>query len=144
MPVTVKRITLWRKEIENKAGTLAGTLEPLAKAGADLRIVMGYRYTSEHEKAAVELYPIDGKKRTRAAIEAGLSASAIPAILVEGDNRAGLGHGITQAIAEAGVNLDFLVAQAMGRRYAAVIGFDSEGDAIKAMPLVKKAAARKK
>jgi hypothetical protein len=35
MPVTVKRITLWRKELENKAGTLAGTIEPLAKAGAD-------------------------------------------------------------------------------------------------------------
>jgi hypothetical protein len=105
---------------------------------------MGYRYTGEHGKAAVELYPIDGKKGTRAAIVAGLSASAIPAILIEGDNRAGLGHSITQTIADAGVNLDFLVAQVIGKKYAAVIGFDSEGDAIKAMPLVKKAAAKKK
>jgi len=41
MPVTVKKIVLWRKEADNQAGTLAGTLEPLARAGADLRVVMG-------------------------------------------------------------------------------------------------------
>jgi len=58
MAVTVKRITLWRKELENKAGTLAGTLEPLAKAGADLQIVMGYRYPGDNTKAVVELYPV--------------------------------------------------------------------------------------
>ncbi len=33
MPVTVKNISLWRKEIENQVGTLAHTLEPVAKAG---------------------------------------------------------------------------------------------------------------
>ena len=35
MPVTVKKILLWRKEVDNQAGALARTLEPLAKAGAD-------------------------------------------------------------------------------------------------------------
>src|SRR5208283_4207047 len=58
MAVTVKRITLWRKELENKAGTLAGTLEPLAKVGADLQIVMGYRNPGDNTKAVVELYPV--------------------------------------------------------------------------------------
>jgi hypothetical protein len=33
MAVTVKRITLWRSEVENKAGVLAQTLKPLADAG---------------------------------------------------------------------------------------------------------------
>jgi hypothetical protein len=42
MPVTVKSISLWRKEAENKTGLLAQTLEPLAKAGADLGVVMAY------------------------------------------------------------------------------------------------------
>ena len=41
MPVTVKSISLWRKEAKNKTGLLAQTLEPLAKAGADLGVVMG-------------------------------------------------------------------------------------------------------
>ena len=39
---TVKNISLWRKETENKTELLALTLDPLAKAGADLSIVMGY------------------------------------------------------------------------------------------------------
>jgi len=144
MPVTVKRITLWRKELENRAGTLAGTLEPLAKAGADLQIVMGYRIPNEHMKAAVELYPITNKKTTQAAQEAGLVASQIPVLLVQGDNRPALGHNISRAIAEAGVNLDFLVAQVVGRKYSAVIGFENEADASRATALIKKAAAKKK
>lgn len=144
MPVIVKRITLWRKDLENRAGTLAGTLEPLAKAGADLQIVMGYRFPNEHTKAAVELYPIGNKKTTEAAQGAGLVPSQIPVLLVEGDNRAGLGHSISQAIAEAGVNLDFLVAQVVGRKYSAVIGFENDADATKATAVIKKAAAKKK
>jgi len=144
MAVKVKRITLWRKELENKAGTLAGTLEPLAKAGADLQIVMGYRYPGDSTKAVVELHPIGNKKATQAAQEAGLAASTIPVLLVEGDNRAGLGHSISQAIAEAGVNLDFLVAQVIGRKYSAVIGFENEADANTASALIKKAAGKKK
>ena len=144
MPMTVKRITLWRKELENSPGTLAGTLEPLAKAGADLQVVMGYKFPGEPAKAAVELYPVAHKKSTQAAQAAGLAPSGIPVVLVEGDNRAGLGHHITRAIADAGVNLDFLVAHVVGRKYSAVIGFANDGDADKATPLIKKAAAKKK
>ncbi|MGB7436721.1 MAG: ACT domain-containing protein [Candidatus Acidiferrum sp.] len=144
MAVTVKRINLWRKELENKAGTLAGTLEPLAKAGADLQIVMGYKYPGESAKAAVELYPVASKKITQAAQSAGLAASGIPVVLVGGDNRPGLGHRITQAIADAGVNVDFMVANVIGRKYSAVIGFENDADADKATELIKKNAGKKK
>jgi hypothetical protein len=144
MPVSVKEIELWRKELNNQPGTLAAALEPFAKAGADLQIVMGYRYPGEPTKAAVELYRIDGKKATRAAIEAGLSASAISAVLVEGDNRPGLGYDIAKAIADAGINLDFLVAQVIGRMFSAVIGFETAAGKLSAIPLIKKAAATKK
>jgi hypothetical protein len=41
MAVTVKSISLWRKEVENQAGTLAQTLEPITRAGANLRVLMG-------------------------------------------------------------------------------------------------------
>jgi len=144
MPVTVKRITLWRKELENKAGTLAATLEPLAKAGADLEVVMGYRYPGENSKAAVELFPVTGKKTVQAAEGAGLAVATIPALLVQGDNKAGLGHRIALAIAEAGVNLDFLVAQVIGRKYSAVIGCDTDADAVKATAVIKQATSKKK
>jgi len=144
MPVTVKRITLWRKELENRAGTLAETLDPLAKAGADLQVVMGYCYPGDRTKAAVELFPIATKKATAAAQGAGLAASGIPSLHVEGDNRTGAGHAITRALADAGVNLDFLVAQVIGRKFSVVLGFENDGDADKARPLIKRALAKKK
>jgi hypothetical protein len=57
MPVTVKSISLWRKEAENKTRLLAQTLEQLAKAGADLGVVMAYRLPGNEAKAAIEIYP---------------------------------------------------------------------------------------
>jgi hypothetical protein len=141
MPVTVKNITLWRKEVENRPGILAGTLEPLAEAGADLQVVMGYRFPGNESIAAIELYPVTGRASTKAAQAAGLEAFSIPTLLVDGDNKPGLGHAIARAIAEAGVNIAFLVAQVIGRKYSAVIGFDSPEDARKAAPLIKKATA---
>jgi hypothetical protein len=144
MPVTVKNISLWRKEVENQVGSLAHTLEPVTKAGANLHVLMGYRYPGEETKAAIELYPIAGKKVNAAASEAGLSASSIPTLLVEGDNKPGLGFAIAQAIAGAGINMTFFVAQAVGRRFSAVLGFESEAGAKTAAPLIKKAATKKK
>ena len=144
MSVTVKSILLWRKEVENQVGVLAQTLGPVSKAGANLRVIMGYRYPGESTKAAVELYPVAGKRITAAAAGVGLVASSIPTLLVEGDDRPGLGQAIAEAIAGAGVNMTFFVAQSIGRRYSAVIGFGSDADAKTATPLIKKAAASKR
>lgn len=142
MSVKVKKITLWRKELENRAGTLAQALEPVAQAKADLQVVMGYCYPGDRTKAAVELFPVAGKKPTAAAQSAGFAPSGIPALHVEGDNRPGLGHAIARSLADAGVNLDFLVAQVLGRKYSAVIGFENEADADKAVALIKKAGKK--
>jgi len=144
MPAKVKRITLWRKELENRAGTLADTLDPLAKAGTDLQVVMGYCYPGDRTRAAVELFPIATKKATAAAQGAGLAATGIPALHVEGDNRAGVGSAITRALAGAGVNLDFLVAHVIGRKFSVVLGFENDADADKAKALVKTAVTKKK
>ena len=144
MPVTVKSISLWRKEVENQVGTLAHPLEPITKAGTNLRVLRGYRHPGDRAKAAIELYPIAGQKGTAAAAEAGLMSSSIPTLLVEGDDRVGLAFAIAQAIAGAGVNLTFFVAQAIGRKFSAVLGFETEADAKTAAPLIKKATAGKK
>jgi len=144
MPITVKNISLWRKEVENQVGTLAHTLEPVTKAGANLHVLMGYRYPGDGTKAAIELYPIVGKKASAAAAEAGLSASSIPTLLVEGDDKPGLGFAIAQAIAGARVNMTFFVAQSIGRRFSAVLGFETEADAKAAAPLIKKVFASRR
>jgi len=136
--VTVRRITLWRREAADAPGVGAAALEPFAKAGSSLKLVMGYRI---HDgKAAVEVWPVAGKKTAAAAGAAGLAPSAIPALLVEGDDRAGLGHDFTKAVSEAGISLSFLMAQVVGRKFSAIFGFGSEADARAALPLLRKTA----
>src|SRR5260370_19584586 len=132
MGVTVKKIKLWRRVVDNKPGALADTLEPITKAGADLQLLMGYRFPGHESQAAIELFPISGKRASSAAESAGLKPSAIPALTVEGDNKPGLAYAIARGLAGAGINIDFMVAQAIGRRYTAVLGFESEPDATKA------------
>lgn len=144
MAVRVKNISLWRKETENQVGMLARTLDPITRAGANLQVLMGYRYPGGAEKAAIELYPVGGKKVTDAAAEAGLSASSIPTLSVEGDNKPGLALAIAQAMSASGINMTFFVALSMGRKFAAVLGFESETDAKTATPLIKRAAANKR
>ena len=139
MAVTVKKVTLWRCEVENKPGALDGVLGPLADAGADLQVVMGYRYPGESGKAAIEVFPVTGKKASAAAQGAGLAASSIPTLLVQGDNRPGLGHGIARAITDAGINMAFLVAQVLDAKFSAVIGFENEELSSQATTLIKKA-----
>jgi len=90
MAITVKKTALWRKELDNQPGTIAGALEPLAQTGADLQLVMVYRFPGA-EKGAIKVHPVSGKKVTAAAQNAGLAPSPIPVLLVEGDNRPGLG-----------------------------------------------------
>ncbi len=144
MALTVKKITLWRTEVENKPGALASVLGPLADAGADLQILMGYRYPGNESKAAIEVYPVARKKVVDAASTVGLRASAIPTLLAEGDNKPGLGKVMTEAMAGAGINLSFMVTQVIGKRYSCIIGFENEADVRKAAGLIKKVTARKK
>ncbi len=140
MAITVKKTVLWRKELNNQPGTLAGALEPLAQSEADLRLVMLYRFPGTN-KGAIEVHPISGRKAIGLARSNGLAPSSIPVILVEGDNRAGLGYALAKAVADSGVNVSFLMAQVVGRRYAAVFGFENDTDATKAATLIKRAAA---
>ncbi len=122
MAITVKTISLHRTETDDRPGLLADTLAPLATAGNDLRIVMGYKAAGQPGRAVLELFPVKGKKAAAAAAGAGLVASGIPTLLVEGDDRSGLGHDLARAVADAGVDVHFLVAQVVGRKFSAVVG----------------------
>jgi hypothetical protein len=138
MAISVKKIPLWRREVPNRPGMLAQTLEPLSRSGANLQVIMGYHLG---DKAIIEVFPVSGKKGTAAAQLSGLAQSGPPALLVQGDNRAGLGATLAGAIADAGINIHFLVAQVLGNRYSAAIGFGSDDDATRAVSIIKKAGA---
>jgi hypothetical protein len=139
MAITVKKITLWRRESGDHPGLMAETLRPLAGYGTSLKVAMGYKQPGG-STAVIEVSPVSGKKSVAAAQSAGLGASTIPTLLVEGDDRPGLGYAFAHAIADAGINLDFLVAQVVGRKFSAVFGFGNEADAKTAAGLIKKAA----
>jgi hypothetical protein len=144
MAVTVKSIKLWRKEVDNQPGELANTLGPLVAAGADLQVLMGYRYPGNESKAAIELYPVTGRKTTAAAEAAGFRAADIPCLLVEGDNKPGVAQTIAKAVSDAKINMSFIVAQAVGKRYSAIFGFENDADTRKAAAVIKKATAGKR
>ncbi len=141
MAVTVKRVTVWRKETENQLGALAATLEPLATAGADLKFVVGYATPELGNRAVIEVHPIAGRKASAVAQQAGLAAGGTATLLVEGDDRPGLGHHLSKVLAEAGINLRVVVAQAVGRKFSALFGFENDADCAKAASLIRKAAA---
>ena len=144
MAITVKRITLWRGEVPNRAGALAEVLGPLSAAGANLQVAMGYRIPGQADRAIIEVAPVAGRKASAAAAGAGLTASSIPTLIAVGDDKPGLGYAMSKAIAAAGINMGFMVAQVIGRKFTAIIGFENEADAAKAAPLIKKAKPGKK
>ncbi len=141
MAVSVKSIDLWRREIQDHPGALADALAPLADQRADVHVLMAYRFPGQPGRAAIELFPVTGKRAVSAAASAGFTSSSIPALLVEGDDSPGLGARLSRAIADAGINLDFVVAQVIGRKYSAVFGFADAAGAERAVPLIKKAGA---
>ena len=139
MAVSIRKVTLWRTEVEHRPGALSELLEPLAAAGADLQIVMGYRIPGQKARAVVEVAPVGNRSVARAAEQGGLAPGGAPALLVLGDNRPGLVNRIARALAESGVSIAFLVAQVVGRRYSAVFGFENEADLDKAADRIRAA-----
>jgi hypothetical protein len=140
MAVTVKKAALWRAEVADRPGALADVLERLAAAGADLRVVMGYGLGASG-RAVIEVFPVSGRKAVAAATAAGLQASPIPCLLVEGDDRAGLGAQMASAIAAQGVNVAFVIAETIGRKFSAVFGFEDNLGATAGAKAIKAAAA---
>ncbi len=132
MSISVKRVVVWRTVVENQPGTMARALEALSKQM--LELVIGYDGT------AVDIAPVVGRKAIAAARRAGFQPRPTPMVLVEGANRAGVVLAATRAFGAAGISMDSVVAQAVGKKYRALFGFASDADAKKAAAVAKKVA----
>lgn len=141
MAVRITRVTLWRTDVENKPGMLAATLEPLAHARTDLKVVIARTQRRNTKRATIEIYPGSGRKAKVAARAAGFSASPTPVLRVEGKNRPGLAYAIANTIAWAGINLNFFTAEVAGPRYSALLGFRTDQDLRRSASLIKKVTA---
>ena|SRR2546425_1111733 len=60
LKLTVKQVKLWVFHGGDRKGMLADALEPLAAAGVHFQIVMAYRFPTELDRCAIEVFPIDG------------------------------------------------------------------------------------
>lgn len=141
MAITVKKATIWRRELENHPGTLAEALKPFADNDVNLKVVMGYGFPNSNSEAAVEIYPITDAKAEKAAQAAGFKASKeVHALVIEGDDRPGLAYEIATQIGHAKININFSIFQVIDKKFSGVFGFPSEDAAVKAEELIKQVA----
>ena len=139
MALNVTRADVWAASIEDRPGGLAEKLAALAEAGAQLEFVIARRASERPGTGVVFLTPLKGAAQIRAAKKAGLEKTkSLHSLRVEGPDQAGLGAKMTQALAQAGINLRGVSAAAIGRRCIMHLALDSAADATKAVRLLKR------
>jgi hypothetical protein len=130
---------VWAGSIEDRPGGLAKKLAALAEAGAQLEFVIARRASEKPGTGVVFLTPLTGAAQIRAAKRVGLAKTkSLHSLRVEGPDQPGLGAKMTEALAQAGVNLRGLSAAAIGRRCVVHLALDSAADAAKATRLLKR------
>jgi hypothetical protein len=143
MKLDIARIDVWVAGIGDRPGGLARTLRGLAEAGANLEFVIARRAPERPEKAVVFAAPIRGAKQTKAARRLGFQKSkSVHGVRVATTDKPGLGLRLTEAMAEAGINLRGFSGVAVGKRAVFHIAFDATADAAKAVRVLRRISAK--
>jgi hypothetical protein len=138
MAFEITKVDVWAGEMEDRPGTLANKLGPVAQAGANLDFVIARRQPDKPGTSVVFLAPLQGPQQTRAAKGAGLTkAAGLRSIRIVGPDRPGLGAGIAKTVGEAGLNIRGLSAAAVGDRCVTYIAFETDDDVAKAIRVLK-------
>jgi hypothetical protein len=144
MTYEVSKVEVWTREIDDRAGSLAAALEPLANAGVDLVFLIARRYTHVQGKGVVFVGGITGAKATKAAEAAGFKKSTdLAGLRVEGPNKPGDAFQVAKLLAQAGINLRGVSASVIGSKYVQIMAFDNAADADKAAGLLRGAGKGK-
>jgi len=139
MALKVTRVDVWAATMEDRPGGLAGKLEALAEAGANLEFVVARRVPDKPGTGVVFVAPVKGAKAVKAAAAAGFAkAESMHSVRAEGPDKPGLGARITEELAAAGINLRGLSAAAIGKRCVVYLALDTDDAAAKAMKILKK------
>ena len=139
MKLNVSRTDTWATVIDDRPGGLAVKLAALAAAGANLELIIARRAPEQRDSGVVFVTPLKGAKQIKAAEAAGFQKTeSLHSLRVEGADQPGMGAKLTQALAEAGVNLRGLSAAALGKRYVSHLALDTAKDAAKAVAVLKK------
>lgn len=135
----VQRTDVWAATIEDQPGGLHEKLAELAEAGANLEFVISRRMPDRPGEGVVFVTPIKGSKQTSAAAGAGFKKTdRLHSVRVEGTDKPGIGAAMTQALANAGLNLRGVSGAAFGRQFIAYLALDTAEDAATAIDTLKK------
>ena len=138
MALKVSGVDVWAGDIQDQPGGLARVLSSVAEAGGDVDCVVARRDPSRPGMGEVFITPVSGQRAQGAARNAGLSPAANLATLrVEGSDAPGLGARMTQALADAGINVRGVTAAVVGRNFVAYIGLDNATDGERAMQALR-------
>jgi hypothetical protein len=141
MALKATKADVWVVTLEDRPGAAAAKLEALAKAGANLEMVLARR-TETPGQGVMFMTPIKGAKATKAAQEAGLGKPQnIHSVRIEGGDKPGLGAKIARTLGDAGINFRGMSAIAMSRKFVSFVALDSAEDQAKAVAALKKLKA---
>ena len=135
----VQRTDVWAAAIDDRPGGLQEKLAVLAGAGANLEFVISRRTPDQPGEGVVFVTPIKGARQTNAAEEAGFrKTDQLHSVRVEGMDKPGIGAAMTEALADAGLNLRGVSGAALGRNFIAYLALDTADDAEMAIETLKR------
>ena len=139
MGMDVEHVEMWAVSIEDRPGGLAEKLKALAHAGADMEFVVARRAPEAPGTGVVFVAPLGGRKQIEAAEAAGFrKTGSLHPLRVAGPATPGLAGRMTDALAEAGVNLHGFTAAGFEQLCVAYLAFDSAEDAARAKDILRK------
>ncbi len=139
MALKVQRVDTWAASIKDRPGGLAVKLDALAGAGVNLEFVIARRAPDRAGSGVVFVTPVKGAAAVRAARRAGFEKTAsLHTLRIEGPDRQGQGARLTQALADAGLNLRGMSGAAIRKRFVTHIALDTAADAAKAARVLQR------
>ena len=128
----IEKFSIWTAEVEDRAGGTTGLFKALAGAGTDVTFALARRQPDKPGKGILFVSP--------GSAQAGFTKrNDVVGVRVEGENKAGVGAQLTQALAAAGLNLRAISSHVVGKTFSVVFAFDNESDADKGVEALKKA-----
>lgn len=130
MDIFVEHVDIWAAPIPDRPGGLASVLTALRDAKCNPQSIIARR-TPEHDgKGVVFVWPLETDREIAAAAQVGFNvARSMHAVRVMGRERPGVVAELTQAVADAGVDLHGFSAAVISPRFVAYFAVGSVEDA---------------
>lgn len=139
MDLLVEHVDVWTATIQDKPGAVAGVLEELSQAGADLQFIIARRAPVAPGKGVLFVTPLQGDKEIETAAQLGFNVTrSVNTVRVMGPDRRGIAAELAKKIADQGINLRGFSASAIGSQFVAYLALDSREEADRAKNVLEK------